>query len=141
MILKDHPAKGAKMKTSVEYLDDVAARLGGVSDYRVAMTLGMSRSGVSRWRTGDDSIGDDAAIKVAAILEIDPVEIMVNSRIERTQNEAVRSAWENAARKLGRAAASLAIVVVALFSSVFVSGDAYAAVNAEAVPLCILCKL
>lgn len=129
------------MKSTIEYLDAVAARLGGVSDYRVAMTLGISTAAVSKWRTGKDSIGDDAAIKIAAILGVELAEIVMTSRIERTQNAAVRMALENAIRKLGGAAAALALSIVALFSSSFVSGGAYAAVKAETVPLCILCKV
>lgn len=109
------------MKTTCDYLDAVAVRLGGASDYRVAMTLGISPQAICNWRKGRDSIGDDAAIKVAEILGIDPAEILLSSYAAKSKNAMARVALENAIRKLGGAAAALALSVLALFSSSDVS--------------------
>lgn len=105
------------MRTSRDYLDAVAARLGGVSDYRVAITLGISTAAVSKWRTGSDSIGDDSAVKVAEILGIDPAEILLSSYAQKSKNAVARQSLENAIRKLGGVAAALVLCAFPIFSS------------------------
>lgn len=105
------------MKTTADYLDAVAARLGGASDYRVAMTLGVTPAAVCNWRKGRDSIGDDAALKVAELIGVEAAEIMIVAKAERAKNAAVKEAWESAYRALRGIAASLALAVVALFAT------------------------
>ena len=111
------------MKTACDYLDAVSARLGGVSDYRIAMTLGITPQSVCNWRKGRDTIGEENAHKIAQILGIDPTEILLLGYAAKSKNALTRAALENAIRKLGGMAACLALSVFALFSSSDVSAE------------------
>lgn len=133
--------RDTQMKTTRDYLDAVSARLGGVSDYRVAITLGISTQAVSRWRSGQDSIGDDAAIKVAQILGIDPAEILLSSYAAKSKNALARAALENAIRKLGGMAAALVLSCFALFSSSDVSAHDNDRCTNDNVGFFVLCKV
>lgn len=106
------------MRTTADWLAALSARLGGASDYRIAMTLGVSRQVVSGWRTKSATIGDDAAIKIAAILDCDPAEILMSTAAERSKSADVRDAWQHALEKLRGVAAALAVLGFALLSPV-----------------------
>lgn len=64
------------MKTTIEFLDELKAKHGGISDYAIAPMLGVTRGAVSKYRVGKDYLGDATAIRVAELLEIDPAIII-----------------------------------------------------------------
>ena len=90
------------MKTTIQYLDAVKARLGIESDYGVAKALGITRAAVSRYRTGVGTFDDEVAMTVAEILKINPLEIIVASRAERAKNDVQRKKWERSWENFSR---------------------------------------
>jgi len=97
------------MHTTIELLDAARARLGGVSDYRVAKELGVHLSVVSMWRTGRRTIGNDHSLGLARLIEIDPVYVIACASAERAE-AATRSEWQKVAARVhgaGRKIASL----------------------------------
>ncbi|MBB5469201.1 transcriptional regulator with XRE-family HTH domain [Paraburkholderia sp. CI2] len=86
------------MKTTVEWVDDVKARLDLPSDYAAAKALGVTRSTVSKYRTGQSVFQDATAIRAAEILGIHPFEIIAATRAERSQDERAKAIWRNALR-------------------------------------------
>ena len=85
---------------AAQWIDQVKARKGWESDYRVAKELGLGRQTVSTYRSRDSTLDEDTAIKVAAALGINPAGIIVDQVGERSKNEQVRSALLDAARHL-----------------------------------------
>ena len=81
------------MKTTVEYLDAVKARRDLPSDYAAAKLLGVTRAAVSRYRLGQGYFEDIVALRVAEILEIDPMEVIAAVNIERARTESDRRTW------------------------------------------------
>ncbi|MDN7873833.1 MULTISPECIES: helix-turn-helix domain-containing protein [Burkholderia cepacia complex] len=87
------------MKTTIEWLDAVKARLDLPSDYAAAKVLGVTRQRVSAWRNGRQTFEDEVCLQVAEILGIDPFEVLANVKIERSTDEARRAVWTRALEK------------------------------------------
>ncbi|WP_404993322.1 DUF3693 domain-containing protein [Cupriavidus pauculus] len=85
------------MKTTLEFLDAVSAKLGGASDYAIAKELGITRASVSRYRNGHGGFDDETAIRVARILDIDPAAVMCAAHAERAKGPEVRNMWASLA--------------------------------------------
>lgn len=82
------------MRTTIQWLD-LAKQKHGLSDYALAPMLGLSKSQMSRYRTGIDYLSDDAAIKLAALLEMDnPAPIIASAHAERAKTAEARGFWE-----------------------------------------------
>jgi transcriptional regulator with XRE-family HTH domain len=85
------------MKTTVEFLDAVSAKLGGASDYAIAKELGVTRSAVSRYRNGHGGFDDETAVKVARVLDIDPGAVLTAAHAERSKSPEIRRMWASLA--------------------------------------------
>lgn len=72
--------------TTIEFLDAMREKLGGVSDYRTAAKLGISKGAVSSWRQGKTKIGEQHATRVAKILELDPTYVLMCVNAERAKD-------------------------------------------------------
>lgn len=126
------------MDTTIELLDKVKSRYHLPSDYALAAKLGVTRAGISGYRHGRSKLGDEAAIKVAELLEIDPGYVLACMEAERAQSAAGRTAWGKLAERLksGGAVAALLLLV-----------SAPAPTPTNAAPMlassveCILCKI
>lgn len=120
-----------------ELLDMVKARYSLPSDYALAAKLGLTRSGISGYRNGRSKLGEDAALKVAHLLELDEGYVLACMEAERSQSEAARSAWERLADRLksGGVAAALLLLVATPAPT-----PANAA-QAGSTGVCILCKI
>lgn len=82
------------MRTSIQWLD-LAKQKHGLSDYALAPRLGITKSQMSRYRTAADYLSDDAAIKLAALLEMDnPAPIIASAHAERAKTAEARGFWE-----------------------------------------------
>jgi plasmid maintenance system antidote protein VapI len=97
---------------SLKVLERVAAKLGGVSDYRAAHELRVSRKAVSNWRNGNHFMADDAAIRAAEILGERPEAMLAYLSAERTKSAKARALWSALARRLQRSAATVAGLTV-----------------------------
>jgi predicted transcriptional regulator len=81
------------MKTTVEYLDAVKAKLDLPSDYAAAKALGVTRAAVSRYRNGLGTFDDLTAARVADILGVEPIEVIAATNFERSTDERARAVW------------------------------------------------
>lgn len=99
--------------TSRELLDMMKARIAAlegasepVSDYRIWQVLKLnSRTIVSGVRTGKHTWGDDAALKIAEILDVSEEYILATIQAERAERTAQNVAVVNAWKKIARGAA------------------------------------
>lgn len=99
------------MKTTTQWLD-AAKKKHGLSDYALAPLLGISRSQMSKYRGGADFLSDDAAIKLAYLLNMEsPAEIVASAHAERAKSEDVKAFWSAWAERLGGVAAGFLIAV------------------------------
>lgn len=85
--------------TSLEYLDAVKKRLGITSDYALAARLGVTRSAVSKFQKGA-VFGDDVALTVAEILELNPLVVIAAANAERAKTDEQKARWTGLMDKL-----------------------------------------
>lgn len=103
------------METTNQLLDRIKEKHGLQSDYALAKMIGMSRERISRYRNTNGELGDDAALKVAELLGLDPAYVLACMNHQRTKSEAARAVWERLAdfvKHHGAAAAILLLVGV-----------------------------
>jgi Phage related protein/Helix-turn-helix len=129
------------MKTTVQFLDAVKAKHNLPSDYALAKILGITRSGVSKFRVGKDYLGEDTAIKVAELLDLDPGYVMVCIASERAKNPQVKAAWKYTAQLFTGIAAAVAIVAILPYQPIPFDGSSGFLVSLIAADHCILCKI
>jgi hypothetical protein len=87
------------MKT-IDYLKQVKRRLEIESDYALAPHLGMTRSSVSKLSLGKTTMGDETALKVAAILELPAALVLADAHAEREKNPEIQAVWRTLVEKL-----------------------------------------
>jgi transcriptional regulator with XRE-family HTH domain len=98
------------MKSTLQYLDELRAKLDLPSDYAVANLLGVTRAAVSKWRQGRTTFDDLTACRVADALGVDPMEIIAAANFERADNERARAVWQT---MWGKAAGTIALSLTA----------------------------
>lgn len=99
---------------AAEWIDRVKKAHGWDSDYRVSKELGLSRQAVSDYRVGRSLMDDDAAVKVAGALGERPEIVLIDQAVERSKNEAARTALSAALKRLGGVAAGVCMAVGAV---------------------------
>lgn len=105
---------------SIEWIDKVEKHLGGISDYKVAQVLGMSKSAISKHRTGGAvTLDDDACLAVAEALDINPAVVFLDQYEERAKNPKIRKMWAQVARTAKKAAGSAALFAVCTSATMF----------------------
>lgn len=87
------------MKTT-EYLDLVREKLHLPSDYALQKPLGITKSQISNYRTGRDSLSDAMVLRVAEICQLDAVKVLLDMHIERAKTPEMRAAWATALEKI-----------------------------------------
>lgn len=91
------------MKT-VDYLDAVKAAYSLESDYQLAKKLAVNQSRISTYRTRLSAMEDDLAVKIAYLLDQNPLTVLADAHIERESKRGADSLvmfWEEV-RKSGR---------------------------------------
>lgn len=78
---------------TLEYLRAVKSRLGIESDYALASRLGVTRSAVSKLQQGKVVFGDDVALTVAQILDVNPLVVIAQANAERASTPEMRNRW------------------------------------------------
>ncbi len=76
-----------------QWIDRLKVAKGLPSDYAVAKLLKMRPSSISNYRARNSTLDDDAALKVAMLLEVDPVLVLADQATERSKDESVQSVW------------------------------------------------
>lgn len=100
-------------RTTVEFLDALREKLGGVSDYRASIALGVTRAAVSGWRQGKTKIGEEQVPKIAELLELRPEYVLACVAAERAKRTDVREIWES----LAKHARKLSVLGVVAFAT------------------------
>jgi hypothetical protein len=95
------------IKTTVEFLDEVKRNHRVPSDYALAKLLYITRQQVSLYRTQGNTFSDLTALRVAELLEIEPMAVIAARNVERAKRTEEKTLWEGLARKLVGAAAGL----------------------------------
>lgn len=91
------------MKT-VDYLDAVKAAYSLTSDYQLAKKLAESPSRISLYRTSNTVMSDDLAVKIAYMLDLNPLKVLSDAHIEyetKRGNDSLVMFWQEV-RKSGR---------------------------------------
>jgi len=78
---------------TLEYLAAVKKRLVIESDYALAARLGVTRSAISKLQQGKGVFGDDVALTVAQILDLNPLIVIAQANAERANTPEARSRW------------------------------------------------
>ncbi|MBC3930375.1 DUF3693 domain-containing protein [Undibacterium curvum] len=84
---------------TVEYLNHAKEKLGITSDYALAKSLEMSRSGMSALINGKVTMSDETAMKVAEILGKHPAIVLADMHAEREKNPAIQAVWHGIMEK------------------------------------------
>lgn len=90
-------------RTARQLLELLRAKLGGVSDYRLAKVLGMSHQGMSTVMVNDATLSDENAVKLALELDLPPSYVIICMHWQRAKDATTRAAWEDAATKVLKA--------------------------------------
>ncbi|MGS0971061.1 helix-turn-helix domain-containing protein [Burkholderia glumae] len=72
------------------------------SDYALAKVLATSPSAISNYRNGRSHFDDAIALKIAALCEIDPAEVLCAMQVERAKTDETRAAWNGLLEKFSR---------------------------------------
>lgn len=119
------------MKTTSEFLKQIKETHHLPSDGRLAVKLGLTRSAVSRFMQGKDFLGDETAMKVAVLLDIDAAYVVACAHAERAKHAGEKRLWERIAAMTAGVAAMLVLSVGILQGgNQFDSGE-FIAVNAS----------
>lgn len=103
-------------KTTNEFLDAIAAKEGGCSDYRLAKILECSQQVVSSYRHKGVAFGDEIAIRAANILELDPAYVVMCVHKERAKTEGEKALWSSMLERLGGLAAAILLAPALLMA-------------------------
>jgi len=117
------------MTRTVEYLEAARRALGGVSDYRLAKRLDVSRQAISRLLSGERTMSPTTAARVAILIGVDPMRVIADMELERGADEAL---WKG----IRRAVALLLLTTGAAYTALPSLADAAARGLA-----CVLCKI
>lgn len=72
------------------------------SDYAVSQVLKVTRSAVSKWRTGKCGMSDDVALRAAELTGREPMYYFMRVWLERTNDPKVRAVWASRLETLER---------------------------------------
>jgi plasmid maintenance system antidote protein VapI len=90
-------------RTAQQLLELLRAKLGGVTDYRLAKVLGMYPQGISTVLTAGGTLSDENAVKLALELGLDPAYVIICMHWQRAKDDTTRAVWEDAASKILKA--------------------------------------
>jgi hypothetical protein len=76
-----------------QWIERVKSVRGFETNYRAAKELGMHPNVISTYKTRGGTMDEEAAVKVAEVLGIDPIIILADQAMERSKSEKARSAW------------------------------------------------
>lgn len=129
--------------TTIDFIDAIRRRF-DCSDYRAAQMLGITRSTVSSYRRGKSMMSEEAAIRAAELLDLDPAYVLAEVAAERTPVAAARAVWHQAATRLAKMSGTTLFIGLIAIGSFGVNSNAYAAqAHAVSHPYsaseCILC--
>ena len=85
---------------AANWIDKVKTARGWESDYRVAKELSFPRQTISNYRNRDVTMDEDAALKIAQALGVDPAAVIIDQLAERSKTPAISAALHKVANQL-----------------------------------------
>jgi len=118
-----------KIKTSIDYLNDLSElskNSGGTgSDYAITKMLGVSSSRIANYRKDRSNFDTATCLKVAAILKINPLEIIAAMNAKREKDEVSKKFWKETFQRITGTAAAV-ILSLGIYGHSGGISDAYA---------------
>lgn len=90
-------------RTAQQLLELLRAKLGGVTDYRLAKVMGMYPQSISAILTKGGTLSDENAVKLAEELELPPSYVLICMHLQRAKDESTRAVWQDVASKMLKA--------------------------------------
>lgn len=100
------------MKTTLDYLEEAKQALGLTSDNALSIRIGITRASMSLIKLKKRTMDDYTCIMLAAILEVDPMEIVATANFERESDEKKKEFWANFRKQSARSTASAALLAI-----------------------------
>lgn len=76
------------------WVQRIKAETEAKTNYRIAKLLGVEASSVKQMETGrTKTLSDDVCLKVAGLLDIDPMEVIADQAFERAKSDETRAFW------------------------------------------------
>lgn len=124
---------------SYQWLMLVKKELGLKSDNQTALAIGLQRSAISAHKLGKvTSLDDETCLKIAEILDIDPIEIITDQHMEAAKNPALRRVWQQLSKMASQPANASPIILIAAF---FHFSNAFSGLANFMHQHCILCSI
>lgn len=102
----------------IELLEQSKTKLGITSDYALAKELELNSGWISDYRNGKRHPTPYALVKIALLLDLDPLALIAEAEAQTEKNPVRKGFWQNFARRVGAAAGVLALCCIAAFGSV-----------------------
>lgn len=93
------------MTTCLDYLKLALSSNKAPSGYALSRKIGLSPQRMSQLLTKGGTYSDETAIKLAEVLEIDPLPVVLMAHAERAKCDSEKSIWNDALTRLGGHAA------------------------------------
>lgn len=103
-----------KLETSVELLERVRAKQGGVSWYRLQRMIPASETTVANWKKGRSTIDRKFVARIAELLDESPEYVLLCLEHERETSAELRKIWKRLASLITSRAASIVLSGCAL---------------------------
>lgn len=120
------------MHTTNDLLDAVKQKYGISSDYKLRTFLGVSQNTLPNYRHGRSRPDDDMALKLADLLELDPLYVIACVNAERAQEGRLQRMWEALAKRSMKGAVVVALVGLGVTGGP--DGGAMASSSSQEVP-------
>ena len=87
------------MPKTIDYMEMVREHLSKqlgerATDYRITKVLQINHASMSRYMNGKGAMDDKTAVKVAELLNLNPLTVITAVNAERSRNEKDREFWE-----------------------------------------------
>lgn len=83
------------MRNSITLIDKAKSLCSPPTDYQLAKRLGISHATISRCRRKNGTLDNEAALRLARLLEQDPLEVIAIMETERAKTPEKKAFWEN----------------------------------------------
>ena len=85
---------------TIDYLDLVRRKLNLPSDYALQKPLAVSKSQLSKYRTGKEEMSDVMAMRVAELCDLPVAKVLLDMHMERSKTPELRAAWADIMEKI-----------------------------------------
>ena len=103
--------------SSTKYLELVKEKHGLKNDRQLALHLQMTTGTVSNYMSGKRIMDDEACLRIAMELEIDPLKVFAAAGLDRAAKTGQKSLWEVFLKRTAATSAAAVLVGVGLFST------------------------